>query len=59
MADGSEDGDGDGVIFVFVFGGQVGFEAECECFRTTEKVLVFDPSKSDTLVQATPSAGVA
>ena len=25
----------------------------------TEKVMVFDPSKSDTLVQATPSAGVA
>mmetsp|Transcript_16441 Transcript_16441/g.26874 ORF Transcript_16441/g.26874 Transcript_16441/m.26874 type:complete len:441 (-) Transcript_16441:49-1371(-) len=56
VADGSEDGDG----VIFVFGGQVGFEAECECFRTTEKVLVFDPSKSDTLVQeATPSAGVA
>jgi N-acetylneuraminic acid mutarotase len=32
---------------IFVFGGQVGFEAECECFRTTEKVLVFDPSKQE------------
>jgi hypothetical protein len=42
----STDGSGgDGVIFVF--GGQVGFEAECECFRTTEKVLVFDPSKQE------------
>jgi len=57
--DGSEE-DGGGVIFVF--GGQVGFEAECECFRTTEKVLVFDPSKSKTLGalgQEAPSAGVA
>lgn len=60
-----EGGDGDsssvnndGVIFVF--GGQVGFEKECECFRTTEKVMVFDPSKSKTLGQAAPSsAGVA
>ena len=42
----STDGNGgDGVIFVF--GGQVGFEAECECFRTTDKVLVFDPSKQE------------
>ncbi len=58
--DGSEEEDGGGVIFVF--GGQVGFEAECECFRTTEKVLVFDPSKSKTLGalgQEAPSAGVA
>jgi len=48
------DEDGDGVIFVF--GGQVGFEPECECFRTTEKVMVFDPAKS---ALGTPSAGVA
>ena len=55
-ADESEAGTG-GVIFVF--GGQIGFEAECECFATTERVLVFDPSKSDTLkAQAAPSAGV-
>lgn len=55
--DGSEDGGG----VIFVFGGQVGFEAECECFRTTEKVLVFDPSKSKTigaLGQEAPSGGV-
>jgi hypothetical protein len=52
----SETGTG-GVIFVF--GGQIGFEAECECFATTERVLVFDPSKSDTLKgQAAPSTGV-
>lgn len=52
-----EEGSDDGVIFVF--GGQVGFEAECECFRTTEKVMVFNPSQSKVLGQSAPSAGVA
>jgi len=60
--DGSEDGGGGGGV-IFVFGGQIGFEAECECFRTTEKVLVFDPSKSKTLgalgQEAASAAGVA
>ena len=46
----------DGVIFVF--GGQVGFEAECECFRTTEKVLVYDPSQSKDAPPAVASGGV-
>lgn len=44
---------------IFVFGGQVGFETECECFRTTEKVLVFDPKKSLDHQADTLSAGVA
>ena len=54
-----EDGsDGDGVIFVF--GGQIGFEVECECFPPTEKVLVFDPSKIGKALEqdVAPSAGV-
>ena len=46
---------GGGVIFVF--GGQVGFEAECECFRTTEKVLVFDPSLQEA--QSIDSSSIA
>lgn len=33
----------DGVIFVF--GGQSGYDSDCECFRNTEKVIVFDTSK--------------
>ena len=49
--------DSDGVIFVF--GGQIGFKVECECFPPTEKVLVFDPRKIEmgALVQDAPSAG--
>ena len=31
---------------IFVFGGQSSFDADCECFRGTDKVMVFDTSKS-------------
>jgi hypothetical protein len=34
----------DGVIFVF--GGQLGYDADCECFRNTDKVMVFDASRA-------------
>lgn len=40
---------------IFVFGGQVGFDPECECFRTTDKVMVFEAS--DAYLKAT-SGGV-
>merc|ERR1711862_255794 len=32
--------------FVFVFGGQVGYDADSECFRTTDRVMVFDAKKA-------------
>lgn len=41
----SEDDDEDG--FIFVFGGQVGYDSECKCFRTTDKVMVFDVSHAE------------
>lgn len=28
--------------FIFVLGGQVAYDADCKCFRTTNKVMVFD-----------------
>lgn len=28
--------------YIFVFGGQVGYDSDCKCFRTTDKVMVFD-----------------
>lgn len=28
--------------FIFVFGGQVGYDVDCKCFRTTDKVMVLD-----------------
>lgn len=28
--------------FIFVLGGQVAYDADCKCFRTTDKVMVFD-----------------
>ena len=34
--EGEEDG------YIFVFGGQVGYDSDCKCFRTSDKVLVFD-----------------
>jgi hypothetical protein len=39
-----ETSDDEGVIFVF--GGQVGFDPDCECFRTTNKVMVFEASNA-------------
>jgi len=33
-----EDSDG----YIFVFGGQAGYDADCKCFRTTDKVMVLD-----------------
>lgn len=34
----------DGVIFVF--GGQTPYDADCECFRGSDKVMVFDASRA-------------
>ena len=48
-----ETGEDEGVIFVF--GGQVGFDPDCECFRTTNKVMVFEAS--DAYEEATASDG--
>jgi hypothetical protein len=28
--------------YIFVFGGQAGYDADCKCFRTTDKVMVLD-----------------
>ncbi|KAL7520683.1 hypothetical protein ACHAWX_005395 [Stephanocyclus meneghinianus] len=36
--------DDEGVIFVF--GGQGGFDPDCECFRTTKEVLVFQATEA-------------
>jgi len=33
--------------YVFAFGGQVAYESECECFRTTDKVMVFDVGRAE------------
>lgn len=30
--------------YIFVLGGQVGYDAECKCFRTTDRVMVMDLS---------------
>jgi hypothetical protein len=35
--------------------GQTGFDADCECFRTTNKVLVFEAT--DAYLKATTSSG--
>ncbi len=32
----------DGEPVIFVFGGQIGYNADCECFATTDKVMVLD-----------------
>ncbi|KAL3807621.1 hypothetical protein ACHAXA_005251 [Cyclostephanos tholiformis] len=39
-----DDDDDDG--YIFVFGGQVGYDGDCECFRTTDKVLVFNAHRA-------------
>lgn len=33
---GEEDG------YIFVFGGQIGYNADCNCFATTDQIMVFD-----------------
>jgi len=47
--EGDIEGDDDG--FIFVFGGQVGYDADCECFRTTDKVMVFDVKMASAVVE--------
>jgi len=47
--EGDTEGDDEG--FIFVFGGQVGYDADCECFRTTDQVMVFDANKALAAVQ--------
>lgn len=37
-------GDDDGVVFVF--GGQTTYDADCECFRNSDRVMVFDASRA-------------
>eukprot|EP00569_Conticribra_weissflogii_P019562 CAMPEP_0171422604 /NCGR_PEP_ID=MMETSP0881-20121228/1389_1 /TAXON_ID=67004 /ORGANISM="Thalassiosira weissflogii, Strain CCMP1336" /LENGTH=431 /DNA_ID=CAMNT_0011941271 /DNA_START=27 /DNA_END=1322 /DNA_ORIENTATION=- len=32
----------DGEPVIFVFGGQIGYNADCECFATTDKVMVLE-----------------
>lgn len=54
--EGEEDEEG----FIFVFGGQVGYDADCKCFRTTDKVLVFDVAHAEEAhddVEAKSSGG--
>lgn len=41
---GEEGGEGESADdggYIFVFGGQVAYDADCECFRTTDQVMVF------------------
>merc|ERR1719253_1897360 len=33
--------------FIFVLGGQVAYDADCKCFRTSDKVMVFDVSQAE------------
>ncbi|KAL7427631.1 hypothetical protein ACHAXH_000653 [Discostella pseudostelligera] len=33
--------------YIFVLGGQVGYDAECKCFRTTDHVMVMDVSLAE------------
>eukprot|EP00571_Detonula_confervacea_P015282 CAMPEP_0172299166 /NCGR_PEP_ID=MMETSP1058-20130122/1523_1 /TAXON_ID=83371 /ORGANISM="Detonula confervacea, Strain CCMP 353" /LENGTH=449 /DNA_ID=CAMNT_0013008515 /DNA_START=234 /DNA_END=1583 /DNA_ORIENTATION=+ len=41
------EGDDEDDGFIFVFGGQVGYDSDCKCFRTTDKVMVFDVSHAE------------
>jgi hypothetical protein len=48
-----ETDDDEGVIFVS--GGQVEFDPGCECFHTTDKVMVFEPSNAYAKATASSS----
>ena len=43
---GGGDDDDDGG-YIFVFGGQVAYDGDCECFRTTDRVLAFDVHRAE------------
>ncbi|KAL7545581.1 hypothetical protein ACHAWF_008928 [Thalassiosira exigua] len=43
--------------YIFVFGGQVGYDSDCKCFRTTDKVLVFDVSHAEAAAGYRPASG--
>lgn len=42
-AEGETNGEG----YIFLFGGQVGYDVDCKCFRTTDNVMVFDISRAE------------
>jgi hypothetical protein len=44
--EGEEDG------YIFVFGGQVAYDEDCKCFRTTDKVMAFDVHHAEELHHA-------
>jgi len=46
--------------YIFVFGGQVEYDSDCKCFRTTDKVMVFDvdhAEKDEVNPEPTGSSG--
>lgn len=42
--------------YIFVFGGQLAYESECRCFKTTDKVMVFDVGHAE-LGAVSPGSG--
>ena len=53
--------------YIFVFGGQIAYDEDCKCFRTSDRVLAFDvrraeeagASSASTIVDATRALSVA
>ena len=45
--------------YIFVFGGQVGYDEDCKCFRTTDKVMVFDVLHGEELHRTEAGAGAS
>lgn len=50
--EGEEDG------YIFVFGGQGEYDSDCKCFRTSDKVMVFDVSHAEEGVETKSSGNV-
>mmetsp|Transcript_42648 Transcript_42648/g.89499 ORF Transcript_42648/g.89499 Transcript_42648/m.89499 type:complete len:686 (+) Transcript_42648:2184-4241(+) len=51
-ASGLEISDEEGIIFIF--GGQIPYDGDCECFRATNKVMVFDARREISTAPLTP-----
>lgn len=43
--------------FIFVLGGQVAYNVDCKCFRTTDKVMVFDVNHAEEEGSTTTLSG--
>ena len=44
--------------YIFVFGGQVAYDEDCKCFRTSDRVLAFDVRRAEEGAVASSASAI-